>query len=73
MDPKDDFSAYYLQRATKELAEDLGKVRDARDFKPESVQVLVHAIQQGYTSFPSAERAKVAASGQPVAGSREKP
>lgn len=68
MDETTDFSAYYLQRATKELAEDLGKVRDARDFKPDSVQVLVHAIQQGSTSFPAAERAKIAAAGQPTAG-----
>lgn len=68
----DDFSAYYLQRATKELAEDLGKVRDARDFKPESVQVLVHAIQQGSTSFPSVEGVKVAAAGQPISEPPEK-
>lgn len=69
MDGKDEFSAYYLQRATKELAGDLDKVRDARDFKPESVQVLVHAIQQGSTSFPSSERGRIAAAGQPVARS----
>lgn len=63
-----DFSAYYLQRATKELAEDLGKVRDARDFKPDSVQVLVHAIQQGSSSFPATDKAEVAGAGQPAAG-----
>lgn len=62
-----DFSAYYLQRAAKELAEDLDKVREARDFKPDSVQVLVHAIQQGSDSFPAADRAKVAAAAKPAA------
>lgn len=72
MDAKDAFSAYYLQRATKEVAEDLDKLRDARDFKSESVQVLVHAIQQGSTSFPPAERTKVAVAGQSAGGSPEK-
>ena len=67
MDSTNDFSAYYLQRATKELAEDLAKVRDARDFKPDSVQVLVHAIQQGSASLPPAERAKVTTASQPDA------
>lgn len=67
MDATNDFSAYYLQRATKELADDLGKVHDARDFKPDSVEVLVHAIQQGSASFPEADRAKVATAAQPAA------
>lgn len=67
MDSTSDFSAYYLQRATKELADDLGKVHDARDFKPDSVEVLVHAIQQGSSSFPASDREKVAAAGQPAA------
>lgn len=67
MDATNNFAAYYLQRATKELADDLGKVHDARDFKPDSVEVLVHAIQQGSASFPEADREKVAATGRPAA------
>ena len=66
MDAADEFPAYYLQRATKELAEDLDKVRDARDFKSDSVHVLVHAIQQGFASFPGPEREKVAVANKPA-------
>ncbi|SPO05089.1 uncharacterized protein DNG_07774 [Cephalotrichum gorgonifer] len=63
----DDFSSYYLQRATKELAKDLEEVREARDFKLESIRVLVHAIQQGSSSFPADQRAMVtAATAQPT-------
>ena len=67
MDATNDFAAYYLQRATKELADNLGKVHDARDFKPYSVEVIVHAIQQGSASFPETDREKVAAAARPAA------
>lgn len=46
-----DFESYYLQRLTQELAEDLDRVRNADDFKSDSVQYLVHALQQGASQF----------------------
>lgn len=50
------FSALYLQRVTQELAEDLDKIRNADDFKAESVPFLVHALQQGAQQFSSAQQ-----------------
>ncbi|KFH41303.1 hypothetical protein ACRE_079810 [Hapsidospora chrysogenum ATCC 11550] len=45
------FESFYLQRSTRELAEDLDNVRNADDFKADSVQFLVHALQQGASQF----------------------
>jgi ribosome assembly protein 3 len=59
----EDFEAYYLQRATKELAEDLEKVRNAQDFKPESVQILVDALRQGASTVPPADQERVVNAG----------
>ena len=47
----DEPSSYYLQLATKELADDLNKLREAPDFKPDSVALLIHTIRQGSTLF----------------------
>ena len=47
------FATYYLQRSTQELSEDLEKVRNADDFKADSVPFLVHALQQGAGQFSS--------------------
>ncbi len=48
-----DLSVYYLQRVTKELAEDLNKVRTTADFKPESIHHLIYALQQGSLTITS--------------------
>ncbi|PTB44761.1 uncharacterized protein TrAFT101_003304 [Trichoderma asperellum] len=50
------FSALYLQRATQELSEDLDKIRNADDFKVESVPFLVHALQQGAQQFSASQQ-----------------
>jgi ribosome assembly protein 3 len=42
-----EFEQYYLQRATRELGEDLDKVRTADDFKNDAISMLVHALKQG--------------------------
>lgn len=55
------FESYYLQRATQELAEDLDKVRNTNDFKPESIHFLVHALQQGSSQFSSDDQRRVVA------------
>lgn len=56
-----DFSLFYLQQATKELAEDIDKARSADDFKADSVPFLVHSLQQGASLYSDAERARVMA------------
>ena len=53
------FEPHYLQRATQELAEDLDKVRNTNDFKAESIQFLVHALQQGASQFSPDEQRRV--------------
>jgi ribosome assembly protein 3 len=54
-----EFSACYLQRLTRELSEDLDKIRNADDFKSDSVSFLVHALKQGVTQFPTATQERV--------------
>jgi ribosome assembly protein 3 len=54
------FTSLYLQRATQELSEDLDKVRNAEDFKADSVPFLVHALEQGAMQFSAAEQEKLA-------------
>ncbi|KAK4136166.1 hypothetical protein BT67DRAFT_375928 [Trichocladium antarcticum] len=54
-----DFTAYYLQRATHEFAEDLDRVRAAADFKHDALAVLVHALQQGTALFAPAEQRRI--------------
>jgi len=59
------FQSYYLQRSAQEFAEDLDKVRNADDFKTDSIQYLVHALGQGAMQFShSDQRRVVSASGQ---------
>jgi ribosome assembly protein 3 len=60
-----EFQAYYLQRATKELAEDLDKVRNADDFKNDAIPLLIHALQQGTSMFSAEDKRRI------VAGSKK--
>jgi ribosome assembly protein 3 len=53
------FTAYYLQRATTEFAEDLDKVRVADDFKNDAVPLLVNALQQGTALFSAENQRRV--------------
>jgi ribosome assembly protein 3 len=54
-----EFSAMYLQRTTQELSEDLDKVRNAEDFKADSVSSLVNALQQGTKQFTPQEQERI--------------
>ncbi|KAK0611175.1 ribosome-assembly protein 3-domain-containing protein [Immersiella caudata] len=54
-----EFTSYYLQRATKEFAEDLDKVRTADDFKNDAIHVLVNALQQGTAMFAPEKQRRV--------------
>jgi len=53
---QDEFTSYYLQRVTKEFAEDLDKVRGAEDFKNDALPLLISALQQGTALFSPAEQ-----------------
>jgi ribosome assembly protein 3 len=57
--PKEDFSAIYLRKIAAELADDLDKVREAQDFKANSVPMLIHALRQGESMFSVEERRRV--------------
>jgi ribosome assembly protein 3 len=54
-----DFSAIYLRKITSELADDLDKVREAQDFKTNSVPMLIHALKQGERLFSVEEKRRV--------------
>lgn len=58
-----DFSSWYLRQVTSELAEDLEKVRQANDFKEDSLQMLVHALQQGEHIFTGEEKKRMIGGG----------
>ncbi|KAK3376020.1 ribosome-assembly protein 3-domain-containing protein [Lasiosphaeria ovina] len=65
-----EFKSYYLQRATKEFAEDLDKVRGADDFRNDALQILVSALQQGTELFsPEDQRRIVMASSSSTSSS----
>ncbi|KAF5018953.1 hypothetical protein F66182_9042 [Fusarium sp. NRRL 66182] len=54
-----EFTSYYLQRTTQELSEDLDKVRNAEDFKADSIPFLIHALQQGTGLFSPEDQKRV--------------
>lgn len=56
---REDFSAIYLRRIAAELADDLDKVREAQDFKANSVPMLIHALKQGESVFSAEEKRRV--------------
>jgi ribosome assembly protein 3 len=56
-----EFISYYLQRATHELSEDLDKVRNAEDFKADSIPFLVHALKQGVELFSPEDQKRATA------------
>lgn len=55
-----DFSTFYLQQITQELSDDIQKVREAEDFKMDSVSFLVHALRQGSSQLLSKVEAMAA-------------
>jgi ribosome assembly protein 3 len=54
--PTEDFGAIYLRKIAAELADDLDKVREAQDFKANSVPMLIHALKQGESLFSAEEK-----------------
>ncbi|KAH6685135.1 ribosome-assembly protein 3-domain-containing protein [Verticillium dahliae] len=54
-----EFNTFYLQRTTQEFAQDLDKARKADDFKSDSVQFLVHALQQGVALYSDVDKTRV--------------
>lgn len=54
------FTAHYMATLATEFAEDLDKIRSARDFKGEaSLEILLDALRQGTTSYSADERARI--------------
>lgn len=54
------FTAHYMATLAAEFAEDLDKIRSARDFKGEaSLEILLDALRQGTTSYSADERARI--------------
>ena len=60
-DPEKSFDDFYLRQVTQEFANDLDKLRSAKDFSERSVKVLVEALKQGSACFSVEEREKIAA------------
>lgn len=56
---QEEFTSYYLQRVTKEFAEDLDKVRNADDFKNDALPLLISALQQGAALFSPEEQRRI--------------
>lgn len=52
----DSFEGFYLQQITHEFADDIDKIRQASDFKEESLPVLVAALKQGANIYTEEER-----------------
>ena len=59
----EDFTKYYMQRATEEFAEDLDAIRTADDFQDSAFPILVHALQQGTALFSIEDKRRVVAEG----------
>jgi ribosome assembly protein 3 len=55
----EDFSSIYLRKVTAELADDLDKVREAKDFKSSSIPMLIHALKQGGSMYSAEEKRRV--------------
>lgn len=55
----EDFASIYLRRVTAELADDLDKVREAKDFKSSSLSMLIHALKQGESMYSADEKKRV--------------
>ncbi|KAF2846055.1 hypothetical protein T440DRAFT_502082 [Plenodomus tracheiphilus IPT5] len=55
----EEFEALYLRKVAAELADDLDKVREAQDFKANSVPMLIHALKQGASLFSVEEKRRV--------------
>lgn len=68
-----EFTAFYLQQATQEFAEDLDKARTADDFKGDALPMLIKALQQGTALFtPADQRRVVAQGGAAAAGAQQR-
>ncbi len=59
----EEFTRYYMQRATEEFAEDLDAMRTADDFQDSAFPMLVHALQQGTSIFSIEDKRRVVAEG----------
>lgn len=56
---EEEFDSIYIRKITTELADDLDKVREAQDFKANSIPMLIHALKQGESLFSVEEKRRV--------------
>lgn len=55
----EEFDTIYIRKITTELADDLDKMREAQDFKANSIPMLIHALKQGESLFSIEEKRRV--------------
>nr|POE48723.1 hypothetical protein CFP56_38819 [Quercus suber] len=63
VDYQQQFEDLYLRQVTRELGDDLVKLRNANDFSAGSVDVLVAALRQGTACFGSDEKVRIGGGG----------
>ncbi|KAL8841353.1 MAG: hypothetical protein Q9170_000984 [Blastenia crenularia] len=54
-----DFESYYLKQVTTEFADDLDKLRNASDFREDSLPILINALKGIARGYGEEEKAKV--------------
>ena len=55
----EDFTAWYLRKATSEFADDLDKLRSTNDFTDESLQMLIFTLKQSEMLFEEEEKRRI--------------
>lgn len=63
-DVSEEFTKFYMQRATTEFAEDLDRIRNTEDFKDDALAILINALQQGVSVFSVEEQRRIVAAGR---------
>lgn len=65
----DDFAAQYLRHVTSEFADEIERLRKAKDFRDSSVPILVEALKQGSEMYSVDERTRLAKGWAAASGS----
>ncbi|RKF64622.1 putative ribosome assembly protein 3 protein [Erysiphe neolycopersici] len=60
------FAEFYLKNVTNEFADDLDQLRNADDFKEDSIPVLISALQQGTSLFSIEEQRRIVMADQEI-------
>ncbi|POS84222.1 hypothetical protein EPUL_002881 [Erysiphe pulchra] len=60
------FAEFYLKKVTNEFSDDLDQLRNADDFKEDSIPILISALQQGTSLFSIEEQRRIVLAGQEI-------